>query len=226
MRNAIFLFGISLTSTFVASGQNIRYDSIRYAREHYDNRVNLFKTETVIKGSVVFLGNSLTEFADWRVLLADSTVINRGVAGDNTFGVLDRLEEVILLQPKKLLIEIGINDISQHFPIALILKNIYRIVSRVNSKSPGTRIYVHSILPTNDSVKNSYPELYNTNAQIKLVDRELQQVAEEKQFTYIDLASQVSDGRGKLDQKYAASDGLHLNKAGYAIWVNLLKKLL
>ena len=50
------------TDDFVFHDQNIRYDTIRYAKEHYDKRINIFKGEALTKGRVIFLGNSLTEF--------------------------------------------------------------------------------------------------------------------------------------------------------------------
>ncbi|HVU56438.1 MAG TPA: hypothetical protein VHD83_15340 [Puia sp.] len=43
------------------------------------------------RGGTIFLGNSITEYGDWQRLLHDARVINRGIAGDNTFGILDRL---------------------------------------------------------------------------------------------------------------------------------------
>lgn len=215
---------LHLTVTKSTSGQIIRYDTIRYAKEHYAKRITAFKSQPITKGGIIFLGNSLTEYGDWQSLLGDSTIINRGIAGDNTFGVLDRLEEIITRQPDKLFVEIGINDISQNIPDSIILKNIFTLVAQVQTRSPGTKIYVHSILPTNDRVKNDYPEAYNKNAQIDLVDLQLRDSAKQKNFTYIDLNTKVRDHNGKLDQKYAAPDGLHLNKAGYATWVRLLKE--
>jgi lysophospholipase L1-like esterase len=204
--------------------KDIRYDSIRYAKEHYDKRVNLFNREGLTKGRVIFLGNSLTEYADWKQLLADPTVINRGIAGDNSFGVLDRLSDVIVRQPNKVFIEIGINDISQDIPVEIIVQNVFAIVAAIQTQSPATKIYVHSILPTNDNVKKEYPEAYHKNAQAAAVNGQLEQNASEKNFTYIDLSSKVKDKDGQLDWKYAAPDGLHLNKAGYAVWVKLLKE--
>jgi lysophospholipase L1-like esterase len=204
-------------------GQNKVYDTIRYERKYYAKRVAIFNSEQVKKGRVVFLGNSITQFGDWKKLLDDSTVINRGIAADNTFGVLDRLEDVITRQPGKLFIEIGINDISQNIPVELIAKNILAMVERVKANSPGTRIYVHSILPTNDNVKNEYPKAFNKNGQINLVNEQLRQKAKENYFTYIDLNKELRDRNGKLDVKYAKPDGLHLNNTGYQIWIKLLR---
>ncbi len=223
MKKFLFVFFICLAS-LIAVGQNIVYDTIRYAKEYYEKRLAVFRNEPVLKGRVIFLGNSITEFGDWQKLLNDSGVINRGIAADNTFGVLDRLEDVITRQASKLFIEIGINDISQNIPVAIIAKNIFTIAARVKAKSPGTKIYVHSILPTNDNVKNEYPDAFNKNEQVNLVNRQLKKNAKKNEFTYIDLNKELRDRNGMLDTKYAKPDGLHLNKIGYQTWVKLLKK--
>lgn len=215
-------FCIGLISTLTYS-QSIRYDTIRYAPEHYEKRVALFKSEPIKKGRIIFLGNSIMEFGNWRKLLNDSTVINRGIAADNSFGVLERLEDVIVRQPSKLFMKIGINDISQNIPVEVIVKNISAIGKQIKAKSPQTKIYVHSILPTNDNVKNEYPDAFNKNDKVNAVNEQLRRMAKEHDFTYIDLNKELRDKKGKLDVKYAEPDGLHLNEMGYRVWVNLLK---
>jgi lysophospholipase L1-like esterase len=42
-------------------------------------------------------------------------------------------------------------------------------------------------------------------------------------YTFVDLFAEFIDAEGQMDAKYAV-DGLHLNPAGYAHWVELLKK--
>ncbi len=98
-----------------------RFDSVRYIPEYYRKRMEAFQKEDVNgsaaaeasadKSGVVMFGNSITEFGDWKRLFGDSGVVNRGIAGDNTFGMLDRLSEVIGRRPAKLFVEAGINDI-------------------------------------------------------------------------------------------------------------------
>jgi lysophospholipase L1-like esterase/ketosteroid isomerase-like protein len=202
-----------------------KYDTVRYVPEHYQQRMELFRSEAMRKGGVIFLGNSIIEFGDWRQLLHDSGVVNRGIAGDNTFGILDRLQEVIARRPEKLYIEAGINDIGQGVPVGMITGNIASIVGQVRVKSPGTRIYVVSVLPTNDNARADYPEVYGKNAVVQEVDRQLRQQAGAGGFTYIDLAARVMDQSGNLDKKYARPDGLHLNKEGYAVLAGLLADL-
>jgi lysophospholipase L1-like esterase len=222
MKKIITIVAI-LNSTFVI-GQKINYDTIRYAKEHYQKRLALFKTESIIKGKIIFLGNSIIEFGDWKKLLNDSTLINRGIAGDNTFGVLARLEDVMNREPNKLFIEIGINDISQNIPVDIIIENISTIISNVRKISPMAKIYIYSILPTNDNAKKDYPEAYNKNNITNFVNIELKKLAKKCNIIYIDINSIFKDKYGKLDQKYADSDGLHLNNFAYKTWIEFLKK--
>ncbi len=215
------LFFFSLVSQ-IATGQNVRYDTIRYAKEYHEKRIVTFSSEKMIKDKIIFLGNSLTQFGDWKKLLGDSTVINRGIAGDNTFGVLARLNDIIIREPRRLFIEIGINDISQNIPELIITQNILEIVKQVHSHSPGTQVYLTSILPTNNNVKMEYPAAYGKDKQINFVNSKLVRHAIRGNYTFIDLNSKVKDRNGELDIKYAKPDGLHLSDLGYQVWINLI----
>lgn len=222
MKRLAFILLFTLTTNIVV-GQNSVYDTIQYAKKHHQERLTLFKSEPMAKGKIIFLGNSLTEFGDWQKLLNDTSIINRGIAGDNTFGVIARLEDIINLQPKKIFIEIGINDISQNIPIEIIVNNITSIVKILKEKSSKTKVYVYSILPTNDNVKNNYPNAFNKNYVVSLVNQQLQQEAKRIKFTYIDLSTTFKDKKNNLDLEYADSDGIHLNRLGYQTWIKILK---
>jgi lysophospholipase L1-like esterase len=200
------------------------YDTVRYIPEHYKERMEVFRGEAMSRGGIVLLGNSITEFGDWRQLFGDSGAVNRGIAGDNTFGMLQRLGDVIARRPRKLFVEAGINDIGQGVPVGMIAGNIASIVQYVRAKSPGTKVYVVSVLPTNDRAKHEYPEIGGKNDVVRELDGRLRGQAGSYGYVYIDLASQVTDGSGNLDERYAKEDGLHLNEAGYGVFVRLMKK--
>jgi lysophospholipase L1-like esterase len=201
-----------------------RYDTIRYLRDHYADRLKVFAAEPLATGGLIFLGNSITEFGDWKKLTGDSTAVNRGIAADNSFGVLDRLEEVIARRPRKLFLEIGINDIGQDIPVEVIQQNIYSIVRRIRAGSPKTSVYVISILPTNNDVRQDYPELYGKNGVIQQLNYELRLHAVENGFGYIDVWRRVVTADGDLDRRYARPDGLHPNEAGYQVWMKFMPK--
>jgi len=208
---------------FLSQGQQANNDTALYKSGHYSERMAIFKSEPVIMGRIIFLGNSITEFGDWKSLLNDPTVINRGIAGDNTYGVLARLNDIIIRKPKKLFIEIGINDFAletgqQHF-----VQNILSIVRQIRLGSPRTKIYVVSILPTNDNVKTNYPFAWNKERESNIFNDYLAKRARDNHYYFVNLNKVLRDKDGKLNSKYAMADGIHLNKSGYHIYLMLLK---
>jgi lysophospholipase L1-like esterase len=208
----------------ILSAQNRTIDTALYLNEHYKERTGVFESEPVTKGRIIFLGNSITEFADWKELLHDTSVVNRGIAGDNTYGVLARLEEVIERKPEKLFLEIGVNDIGSGFLQQATLDNMLSIMEQVHSKSPATRIFVFSILPVNENVKRHFPQFLGKNKQINKLNQELSKIAIKAGCVFIDLASRLKDESGKLNKAYAMPDGIHLNAKGYNLWIMVLKK--
>jgi lysophospholipase L1-like esterase len=170
------------------------------------------------------LGNSITEFGDWKELLHDTSVVNRGIAGNNTYGVLARLEDVIERKPEMLFLEIGVNDIGSGFSQQATLDNMQSIINKLRSKSPSTKIFFLSVLPVNENVKNQFPQFLGKNKEIDKLNQKLSKIAAKVGCIYIDLASYLKDKNGKLNKAYAMPDGIHLNSKGYNLWIMLLKK--
>jgi lysophospholipase L1-like esterase len=213
----LFLFPIAL-----CLGQR-NWDTIPTLPQLYQQRYEQFKKEPVIKGRILFLGNSITQGGNWKKLLKDTTVINRGIGGDVTFGILNRLSEVIQREPAKLFLLIGINDISKNIPDEIIMENIFSIVTKVKAQSPQTEIFVQSVLPVNPTFEK-FPENYNKQDHVVLLNGQLQKFSSRFKYTYIDLYSKFLDDNNQLNKKFS-SDGLHLNEAGYQHWVSILKSL-
>jgi lysophospholipase L1-like esterase len=220
-RTILCLFGFLLTSS--AFAQQRTYDTVPNLPEHYWVRMEKFKKETNIQGKTVFLGNSITEGGNWKKLLKDSTVINRGISGDNTFGVIARIDEIIKLKPSRLFILIGTNDLSKSIPDEVVIENIFSIVSRIKAGSPNTKIFVQSILPVNETVEK-FPTQFNNESHILIINDQLSHYAERLRYTYVDLYNKFLDEQGKLKASYTF-DGLHLNASGYQHWVEILKSL-
>lgn len=199
------------------------WDTIPNLPDHYRARLETFNRQSPAKGKIMFLGNSITEGGNWKKLLNDSTVINRGISGDITFGILHRLDEIIKHKPSKLFLLIGINDISKNIPDEIILENLLTIISKIHSGTPATKIFVQSILPTNNSFKE-FPRNYDKNDHVITINTQLKKYADRMNYTFVDLYSGFLDKESKLETKYS-SDGLHLNSLGYAHWIELLKNL-
>jgi lysophospholipase L1-like esterase len=197
------------------------FDTIPFIPEHTAERLALFAKEPVVTGKMIFLGNSITEGGNWAKLTGDNTVVNRGIGGDITYGVLRRLDDVIRRKPAKLFILIGINDIGKDIPDEAIANNFVKIVRRVQAGSPETRIYIQSILPLNPTVQN-FPQHYDKQTHVIHTNQLLREVARITQCTYIDLFPLFLDDQQHLDKKYT-NDGLHLTPQGYEVWVKYLR---
>ena len=213
---------IVLMGAAQCSFSQAKYDTLPNLPDHYVQRLAKFEKEPVLTGKVLFLGNSITEGGNSRKLLKDSTVINRGISGDNTFGLLQRLDEVTKRKPSKIFLLIGVNDLSKNIPNAAIIENIFNVVGRILAASPKTKIFVQSLLPVNPTVKN-FPAGYAKQQNILEINQQLKKYAVALKFTFVDIYSQFSDGQDLLEAGFT-HDGLHLNTAGYIHWVGYLKK--
>jgi lysophospholipase L1-like esterase len=168
------------------------------------------------------MGNSLTELFDLRIL-GDSTILNRGITGDFSEGLLKRLDEVISLKPSKLFIEIGINDLVEHVPNKEICRNYRALIERVRRESPETRIYMQSLLPVR--MKSSiFTSSEDVNETIKEQNESYKKLATEMNVTYINLYDNFVMNN-EINPRLTW-DGIHLVDEGYEIWKGLLSPFL
>ncbi|MEI9920593.1 MAG: GDSL-type esterase/lipase family protein [Bacteroidota bacterium] len=198
------------------------WDTIPVLPQHYQEKLADFRQQKVTTGHILFLGNSITEAGDYKKLLGDTTVINRGIGGDITFGIINRIDEVTRFKPSKLFLMIGVNDLSKNIPENVVLQNIFAIVNLIHAGSPKTIVYVESILPVNPTVKD-FPKGYDVDDRAVLINRELANMQKRVKYTFVDLHDKFSDVGGLLDPRYT-TDGLHLNSAGYQHWLKILKE--
>ncbi|MGF1924385.1 MAG: GDSL-type esterase/lipase family protein [Bacteroidia bacterium] len=204
----------------IANAQEVKIDS-SYNNTYYQGRMELFVTLPQTPNSVVFLGNSITERGMWHELLPGKVVMNRGIGGDNTFGVLARISPIIASKPNKLFLLIGINDIGRNLPVAVIAANYEKIVKRFRSESPKTTVYLQSVLPMNDDIlKAAY--LKNKGHLISELNEKIKAIAAKYKLTYVNLHDVFNNGKDKLKPELTA-DGIHINPAAYVLWVNYLK---
>ncbi|SRR5579862_245376 len=214
---------IGITQTRITNQR--LFDTVGFLPEYYPQRVAVFEKEPVVTGRIIFLGNSITQIGDWKKLLNDTSVINRGIGGDITYGVLKRLDEVIRRQPAKIFLLIGINDIGKDIPDVVIADNIRKIIARVQAESPSTKIYAQSILPLNPDVPN-FPQHYDKQEHVLNTNKLIKKVAEDMHCPFVNIHDLFTDQQGRLDAKYTI-DGLHLAPGGegYPKWVAYLRKL-
>lgn len=193
-----------------------------WSKVHFKERIEDFKKSPLKFGDIVFLGNSITEQGyDWGKKLKLKNVKNRGIAGDVTDGVLKRLDEITYHKPKTIFLLIGINYLfNLHFVKDIpseeyVAQNIIKITQEIHQKSPKTKIYLQTILPT--SQEYMIPKIDKVNTILK-------QHKNDSIFELIDLNNSFINNKG-LMKSNLTSDGTHLNELGYQVWVNTIKKL-
>lgn len=221
--NSIRIFiGAILMLAASAYAQENKVDS-NYANWYYVQRMEYFNRMPPVKNAIVFLGNSITERAEWGELLADSKfpIVNRGIGGDNSFGILARIDEVLKASPKSIFIMDGINDQFRKLPHEVSIYNYRRIIKRIKARSPKTMIYLQSALPINEALTTE-PYTKGRNVLVPDLNAKLKLLAQEEEVTYIDICPLFQDTQGILDPEYT-SDGIHLKPAAYIKWVDFLK---
>jgi lysophospholipase L1-like esterase len=189
---------------------------------YYDQKLSMFDAMDAENDGIVWLGDSITDGGEWSELFKKKKTANRGISSDVTYGVLNRLYNIKKLKPSKVFVLIGINDVARNIPDSLIIKNYLRIIDTFLLQMPNTKLYMQSLLPTNNSFTN-FKNHQNKTDHIQFINAALKKVCQNKKVTFVNLYDEFLDKEGKLDAKYT-NDGLHLIGAGYIHWKNFLLK--
>lgn len=217
MKHFFYILGFICVSIVTKAQQS--YDS-SFRFYYYDQKLSMFEQMPTSKNCIVWLGDSITDGGEWSELFPNYNTMNRGISSDNTFGILNRLHEVIRRKPKKVFILIGINDISKNIPDEVILRNYRNIVDSLQLQTPVTKIYVQSILPTNNKY-TQFKNHQNKTEHILYINQALKKLCEERNIHYVNLYDAFLDGEQKLNPLYT-NDGLHLTGEGYRRWKEVL----
>ena len=183
---------------------------------YYARRATLFDELPIGKKDIVMLGNSLTDGCEFNELLNNRRIKNRGIVGDIVQGLIDRIDPIIKGQPKKLFIMSGVNDISHGVTVDSIARVTEKLIVMVKQGSPRTKIYLQSLLPFNNDVRE-WKLLKDRNHVVVEANILLEQVARRQGVTWINLYPLFVDENGHL-RADLTNDGLHLMGKGYLIW--------
>jgi lysophospholipase L1-like esterase len=177
------------------------------------------------KWDIIFLGDSITHSWEtagkktWNKYYQKRKALNLGFSGDRTEHVLWRLDngEFEEVQPKVVVLMIGTNNTGHRKdPPKAIAAGVEKIIDRINTKSPTTKILLLAIFPRSE--KASDPQRKNndrTNALIK-------QLAKKDGVTYLDINERFLLPDGTLS-KEIMPDLLHPKQKGYAIWAEAIE---
>ena len=202
------------------------YPTQRLYSDHYYHRFLEFENEPLLtEKDIVMLGNSLTEGGgDWNDRLhTKKRVCNRGISGDEAMGLLDRLHQILPARPAKLFLMIGINDLSHQLTPDSVVSLITRVIDRIQTDSPHTRLYVQSLLPINESL-STYKTMVGKTELIPEINAKLETATQIRKVTFINLFPLFCEKGTNILRPELTRDGLHLTEEGYRIWSKSLKR--
>ena len=171
------------------------------------------------KADIVFFGDSLTYYGDFASVFPNKVVCNLGLRGDTIQGLMDRLEQVQVLQPKQVFLMAGINDVANS-SVESFGEQYESLVIRFKKQLSDASIVIQSMLPVN----NREFSVSCNNKQIEIRNKKIAEIAKSLSFKYIDLYSiYIKDGvLANLD----TIDGIHIKCESYYKWFQELRRVL
>ncbi len=132
---------------------------------YYKHKVSQFEMlKDKNEAKIMMLGDSITDEGEWSELWGE-VVQNRGISGDTTSGVLDRL---YTLNPntKRVFIMIGVNDIMRGFSEDLVFENYKKIIKFFQEKNRD--VVIQAILYIGESRKQNFnPRIEKLNKNLE-----------------------------------------------------------
>jgi lysophospholipase L1-like esterase len=171
--------------------------------------------------SILFVGDSLTEWFDLDYYFPQSPIVNEGIAGDTTYGLLERIDDIISVPAKRIFLMIGINDILNGFDKDDIIENLQLLIENIGSQSSKSKLIIQSILPVNETMLGAAGRF---NHIISDINASLKEYCEDCRHIYLDLYAFFLNG-SELNSIYT-TDGAHLSRKGYQLWAEKIKALL
>jgi lysophospholipase L1-like esterase len=207
---ALNALGLLAALALLTSGRSVaRAVFLQPVRERLSS---FFDASPVQPGDVVFLGDSLTDGARWEELFPGLAVRNRGVPGDTTADVLERLGQVTDGRPAQVFLMIGTNDLGFGASVESTAERYAEILTTLRRDAPGTRVAVLSVLPRRASERD----------RIEGLNRALEGLAQSQGAQWIDLRPAFVDPSDGSIRDDLSNDELHLTGAGYREWRRLV----
>lgn len=181
-----------------------------------------FKAFEIDSNSIVFIGDSQTQNFEIAEAFNDIHVKNRGIALDGTASVLSRINYIADKHPRKIFIQIGINDLLSGVQPQIVTNDVNKMIKQIKSVSPQTLIFVQSVFPTNWNKYKDHKPVLNDIVEL---NKQLQALSDKSDCIYVNLFSLLLKGNG-LNPRYDSGDSLHLNGQGYLLWRDCIKQFI
>jgi len=182
---------------------------------------------------VLFLGDSIT--AGWKSVpklweagYSKYQPANFGIGGDRTEHVIWRIEqgELDKISPKVVVVMIGTNNTGDNAAVEIAAGN-RKIVALIQEALPETKILLLGVFPRGPRTNgNGQADPWEQKmAKINAINTDLAQLDDGDRVRFLDIGDSFRGADGALP-KDIMPDQLHLNAAGYQIWIDAMAPLL
>ncbi len=161
---------------------------------------------------MVFIGDSITDRAEWEDLFPSLKIANRGIGTDRTDGVLKRLESIYSTSADRAFIMIGINDFASGASVDEVFENYRTIVNQLVEH--GMKVYIQSTIFAGKRREDLNTKIVELNERLELL------ATKHNSITYIDLNAGLA--KDSLLNSMYSRDDVHLNANGYTVWKNII----
>ncbi len=171
-------------------------------------------------GTTVFTGSSTIRM--WKSLQSDfpdHAILNTGFGGSKASDLETHLFPLVIrLEPSRVFIYEGDNDLWAGVGVADILTSLDNIVTRLHLINPDMEIFLIGAKPS--------PSRWEKKASYLIFNQKLSEycLAKEK-VEYVDTWKALTDPAGNPRPELYIKDQLHLNEQGYQIWASIFKPL-
>jgi len=124
------------------------------------------------------------------------------------------MDTILSTNPKIAYVMLGINDIFGEIPIEEIIENYQEIVSVL--KSNGIEVIIQSTVQCHAHYCSQ-----DLVAKVNVLNERLENMAEDEAIDFLNLDG-LSSQTGLADEM--TYDGIHLNAAGYQVWLSKIEE--
>ena len=176
-------------------------------------RSSTFNYLPIDSTDVVFVGTSITDQFPINEMFHTLRIKNRGIGSNYSWQIVNRIEPIVQSHPRKLFLEMGINDLEADITVDSLLANYKTVVGIIKKESPRTVIYIQSIFPVVRTKGYGKCQPF-----IEKINPILKEYCEKSGINFVNIYPLLFKNDG-LDSTLTW-DGTHLNFEGYKLWKN------
>jgi len=226
MRTTVLTQHLPLLMGMSCLAQKARSEGKEYGNAQFEKEIQDFENadrkQFPPPGAIVCIGSSSMKGWHSTIVndLAPLTIIPRGFGGSSMNDALQYVDRIVIpYKPRAVAVYEGDNDIADGISPEKIRDTFRAFVEKVHQQLPETRIYFLSIKPSIGRWK-LWPQMEAAN---RLIEN---YCSGERRLVYVDMGSAMLDANKQPRKDLFQPDNLHMTRAGYEIWRDVLKPVL